>query len=60
MHRLRSEELVKKSVGKERDVDVWDRLYRLNSFAAKLGLLRSADDGYPRTKSCWKASRKLR
>jgi hypothetical protein len=47
MRDWRSEELIKKCVGKKRVADVWERLYRLNRFAAKLGLLRSADDGYP-------------
>ena len=37
----------KKVVGKKRRDDVWNELYQLNIFAANLGLLRAADDGYP-------------
>ena len=40
-------EIFKKIIGKKKDADVWDQLYRLNVFAAKLKLLPSADDGYP-------------
>ena len=37
---------LKKVVGKKRPADVWDRLYQLNKFTAKLGLMRAACDGY--------------
>jgi hypothetical protein len=43
----RSGEIVKKVVGEKKHTDVWDELYRLNVFAAKLGLLRSTDNGHP-------------
>ena len=42
-----STELVKKVVGKKKLESVWAELYRLNTFAANLGLRRAADDGYP-------------
>jgi hypothetical protein len=38
---------LKKVVGEKKPSDVWSELYRLNTFAANLGLLRSANDGYP-------------
>jgi hypothetical protein len=44
---LKSGELLKKVVGKKKPSDVWNELYRLNAFAANLGLLRSPNDGYP-------------
>jgi hypothetical protein len=37
---------LKKVVGKKKSGDLWDELYRLNTFAANLGLLRPANDGY--------------
>ena len=40
-------EPLKKVVGKKAPSDVWSELYRLNTFAANLGLLRAANDGYP-------------
>ena len=40
-------EILKKVVGKKKPLDMWDELYRLNTFAANLGLLRAANDGYP-------------
>ena len=43
----RSSELLKKVVGKEKPQNVWAQLYRLNMFAANLGLRRTVDDGYP-------------
>ena len=43
----KSAEPLKKVVGKKKPDDVWNELYRLNTFAANLGLLRSANDGYP-------------
>jgi hypothetical protein len=39
--------LFKKIVGKKKSTDVWDELYRLNSFAVNLGLQHAANDGYP-------------
>lgn len=42
-----SPELLKKVVGKKKPLDVWSELYRLNTFAANLGLLPAANDGYP-------------
>ena len=36
---------LKKVVGKKKPGDVWNELYQLNAFAAKLGLL-PANDGY--------------
>ncbi|MEY2497709.1 MAG: hypothetical protein QOD12_1265 [Verrucomicrobiota bacterium] len=42
-----SAEHLKKVVGKKRRDNVWNELYQLNIFAANLGLLRAADDGYP-------------
>lgn len=47
MSRPISAELPKKVVGKRKRMDVWDELYRLNSFAANLGLRDAANDGYP-------------
>lgn len=43
------DELLKKVVGREKTKtrDIWDKLYQLNVFAANLGLLRAANDGYP-------------
>ena len=43
----KSTELLKKVVGRKKPGDMWDELYRLNAFAANLGLLREANDGYP-------------
>ena len=43
----KSGELLKKVVGKKKPGNVWDELYRLNTFAANLGLLHSANDGHP-------------
>ena len=43
----KSAETLKKVVGKKKSGDVWDELYRLNTFVANLGLLRTANDGYP-------------
>jgi hypothetical protein len=40
-------ELLKKVVGRKKRGDIWDQLYQLNLFAANLGLLRAANDGYP-------------
>lgn len=40
-------EPLKKVVGKKAPSDVWSELYQLNTFAANLGLLRAANDGYP-------------
>jgi hypothetical protein len=37
----------KKVVGKKKPSDVWSDLYRLNTFAANLGLFRAENDGYP-------------
>lgn len=37
---------IKKVVGKKRPADVWDRLYQLNKFTSKLGLMRAGCDGY--------------
>jgi hypothetical protein len=42
-----SAEPFKKVVGTKKPRDVWSELYRLNTFAANLGLLRAANDGYP-------------
>ena len=42
----RDKELIKKQVGRTRD-DVWDRLYHLNRFMAKLPRPQRPDDGYP-------------
>ena len=42
----KSAEPLKKVVGKKKPSDVWDELYRLNTFAANLGLLHAANDGY--------------
>ena len=42
----RDKELIKKQVGRTRG-DVWDRLYHLNRFMAKLPRPQRADDGYP-------------
>src|ERR1700686_2417631 len=53
-------EPLKKVVGKKAPSDVWSELYRLNTFAANLGLLRAANDGYPPRKNCWKPSRASR
>ena len=43
----KSAEPLKKVVGEKKPSDVWSELYRLNTFAANLGLLRAANDGYP-------------
>jgi hypothetical protein len=40
-------EILKKVVGEKKPIDVWSELYRLNIFAANLGLLRAPSDGYP-------------
>lgn len=37
----------KKVVGRKKPSDIWSDLYRLNTFAANLGLFRVANDGYP-------------
>jgi hypothetical protein len=42
-----SAELLKKVVGEKKPEDVWNQLYRLNIFAANLGLLRAPNDEYP-------------
>ena len=47
-------ERIKKQVGRIRD-DVWDRLYRLNLFAAKFPRPQSADDGHAVRKVVGKA-----
>ena len=48
-------ERLKKVAGKKKgDDDVWTQLYRLNTFAANLGLLLKADDGYPVRKTVGK------
>jgi hypothetical protein len=52
----KSAESVKKVVGKKKPDDVWNELYRLNTFAANLGLFRSANDGYPPKKVVGKPS----
>lgn len=49
-----ADEVLKKVVGKKKRTDVWDELYRLNVFAAKLKLWPSADDGYPVRKTVGK------
>lgn len=49
-----SGEILKKVVGRKKPTDVWDELYRLNVFAAKLKLFASADDGYPVRKTVGK------
>jgi hypothetical protein len=38
---------LKKVVGAKKPSDVWSELYRLNTFASNLGLLRAANDAYP-------------
>ena len=45
---------IKKIVGNEKQSDVWDRLYRLNSFVAKLTASPSRDHGYPVRKTVGK------
>jgi hypothetical protein len=40
-------EFLKKIVGEQKSESVWAQLYRLNLFAANLGLQRAADDNYP-------------
>ena len=47
-------ELIKKQVGRARS-DVWDRLYRLNRFMAKLPRAQRADDGHAVRKVVGKA-----
>ena len=42
-----SAEPLKRVVGEKKPMDVWDELYRLNIFAANLGLFRASNDGYP-------------
>ncbi|MEY2495863.1 MAG: hypothetical protein QOJ45_2355 [Verrucomicrobiota bacterium] len=54
MNQRGSVERLKKVVGKKKKGDVWNELYRLNTFAANLGLLRAADDGYPVRKTVGK------
>ena len=49
-----SAEHLKKVVGKKKPGDVWDELYRLNTFAANLGLFRAANDGYSPKKTVGK------
>jgi hypothetical protein len=39
-------EIIKKIVGGKKRVDVWDELYRLNSFVAKFPRSRLATDGH--------------
>jgi hypothetical protein len=48
------ENVIKKQVGHMRG-DVWDRLYRLNRFMAKLPRPRPADDGHTVRKIVGKA-----
>jgi hypothetical protein len=43
----RKDKHLKRVVGKKKPGDIWNELYRLNTFAANLGLLRPANDGYP-------------
>lgn len=42
-----SAEPLKKVVGEKKPIDVWDELYRLNTFTENLGLFRVSNDGYP-------------
>jgi hypothetical protein len=46
MNRSKNREIIKKVVGGKKRVDVWDELYRLNSFVAKFPQSRSATDGH--------------
>ena len=50
----KSAEPLKKVVGKKKSIDVWSELYRLNNFAANLGLHGAANDGYPPKKTVGK------
>jgi hypothetical protein len=50
----KSDEPVKKVVGKKKPSDVWAELYRLNTLAADLGLHRWVSDGYPAQKTVGK------
>ncbi len=40
------DEVIKKVVGKKKRVDVWDELYRLNSFVAKFARSQSVGNGH--------------
>ena len=55
MNRPENREIIKKVVGRKRHVDVWDELYRLNSFVAKFPRSRFAADGHAIRKVVGKA-----